>query len=190
MANIILFHSIMGLRPGVLTTAERLKEKGHQVFTPDLINGEIFDAMDVANQHFQKIGVPEMMKRAYLSLQSLPADVYYMGFSFGGVCSLKFAASRPGAKGCIALHAAVPIAALGIKEWPAGIPVQVHFADKDVWKKQEAIDLLAENVRASGSSFEYFGYPLDGHLFTDPDLPEYNRDAAELLMQRVEQFLV
>lgn len=30
---------------------------------------------------------------------------------------------------------------------------------------------------------------LSGHLFTDPDMPEYNPDASEHLWQRVGRFL-
>lgn len=43
MADIILFHSILDLRPGVKKAAERLTENGHRVYTPDLMNGEIFE---------------------------------------------------------------------------------------------------------------------------------------------------
>ncbi|MGA2141131.1 MAG: dienelactone hydrolase family protein [Brevinematales bacterium] len=189
MANIILFHSILGLRAGVKKTAERLNENGHKVYTPDLMNGEIFEEEFSATRRYQEIGIAEMMRRARTALQGYPEDAFYAGFSFGGVCALAFSATRKGARGCIALHAAVPPNALGMKEWPAYVPVQVHFADRDIWRNQENIDLLKKSVKDSGSIFEYFGYPLGGHLFTDPDMPEYNPDASGQLWQRVDRFL-
>lgn len=189
MANIVLFHSIMGLRSGVTQAAGRLTEKGHKVFAPDLMNGETFENMDAANKRFQEIGAPEIMTRAAAAIRDFPSDTFYAGFSFGGVCALRFAASKPGALGCISMHAAVPPAALGLKEWPKTVPVQIHFADRDVWKNREHIELLAKSVRESGAFFEYCAYPLDGHLFTDPDLPEFNPEAAEQLWLKVENFL-
>jgi hypothetical protein len=35
MAEVVLFHSVLGLRPGVIA-ADRLRTAGHTVHTPDL----------------------------------------------------------------------------------------------------------------------------------------------------------
>ena len=43
MAEVVLFHSVLGLRPGVIAAAERLRAAGHTVHTPDLYDGEVFD---------------------------------------------------------------------------------------------------------------------------------------------------
>ena len=42
MASILLFHSVLGLRPAVLADAERLRAAGHDVSTPDLFDGAVF----------------------------------------------------------------------------------------------------------------------------------------------------
>jgi hypothetical protein len=36
MAEVVLFHSVLGLRPGVIAAADRLRTGGHTVHTPDL----------------------------------------------------------------------------------------------------------------------------------------------------------
>ena len=41
MAHVLLFHSVIGLRPAVLTAAERLRAAGHTVLTPDLFDGVV-----------------------------------------------------------------------------------------------------------------------------------------------------
>lgn len=63
MANVVIFHSVLGLRKGIIEAAEMLREKGHNVLTPDLYEGETFDDMEMANRRFQEIGITEMMSR-------------------------------------------------------------------------------------------------------------------------------
>jgi dienelactone hydrolase len=46
MAEVVVFHSVLGLRPGVLGAADRLRSAGHTVHTPDLFDGEVFDDLD------------------------------------------------------------------------------------------------------------------------------------------------
>lgn len=189
MANIVIFHSVLGLRKGIIEAAEMLREKGHNVLTPDLYEGETFDDMEKANRRFQEIGIPEMMSRTMTSINDFPNDAVYAGFSNGGASALLHAGTRPGAKGCLLFHAALPLNALGIEKWPSDVPVRVHYARKDPWKNQQFIDQLSNSVHQSGASYEYFEYPCTGHLFTDPYLPDYDKRSTELLWQRVIRFL-
>ena len=73
---------------------------------------------------------------------------------------------------------------LGWTTWPANVPVQVHFADKDPIKNQAVVDRLAARVRQSGSTFEQFDYEAPGHLFADPAFPAYEAKAAALMTSR------
>jgi hypothetical protein len=61
------------------------------------------------------------------------------------------AASRPGALGAVLMHDAEPVEALseffGVERWPAGAPVQVHYAAEDPWVEAEDVDDLGEAVR-------------------------------------------
>jgi dienelactone hydrolase len=67
--------------------------------------------------------------------------------------------------------------------------VQVHYAMGDPGIDEAQIEALAAAVRAAGASFEAHRYPASGHPFADPDLPDYDRDSAELMLQRVLDFL-
>src|SRR4051812_18723874 len=44
--NIMLFHSTYGLRPAVRQAADRLREAGHEVWTPDLFEGRTFETVE------------------------------------------------------------------------------------------------------------------------------------------------
>jgi len=99
------------------------------------------------------------------------------------------AATRPGARGAILIHAPLMVRDLGWAAWPPNVPVQVHFADKDPVKNQAVIDALGVKVRQSGSNFEQFDYDATGHLFADPAFLAYDANAAELMTTRVLKFL-
>ncbi len=189
MANIALFHSVLGLRKGVLDAAQRLRKSGHTVYTADLYRGEVFDDMNIALKKFEQIGIPEIMARTLSFAETLPGDTVYAGFSNGGASAELLAASRPLAKGCILFHSALPIKELRIEKWPSIVPVQVHYCDKDPWRNQDWIDRFSGDVRKSGAGFDYYGYPCKGHLFADTDLPDYDHASAELMWDRVHQFL-
>lgn len=44
MAAIALFHSVLGVRPGVRDAAARLRARGHEVLVVDQYNGRSFDS--------------------------------------------------------------------------------------------------------------------------------------------------
>src|SRR5262245_6089604 len=187
--EIVLFHSAYGLRPGVLQWAERLRSAGHTVHTPDLYDGEVFsDRMDAVRK-IQELGFDGVLARAGDAVSHLRGDLVYAGFSNGGACAELMAATRPGARGAILMHAPLPIRDLGWKAWPATVPVQVHFADKDPLRDQKVIETLAARVRAAGATFQQHDYQAPGHLFADPDMPAYDAGAADLMFNQVLEFL-
>lgn len=84
---------------------------------------------------------------------------------------------------------ALPLDMLGVDEWPAGVPAQIHYTVGDPFRRQESVDAVAASVRAAGAPLEVFDYPGDGHLFTDPSLQREHQPAeAALLWQRVLSF--
>jgi len=135
-------------------------------------------------------GIPELITRTKAVVADLPADLVYAGFSLGGVSAELLAATRPGAKGLVLLHAAIPVEEFDVPAWPAGVPVQVHFATADPYREQPELAAFESAVRASGAPYELFNYPVGGHLFTDQSLAnEYDEQSAEQLFARVLTFL-
>jgi dienelactone hydrolase len=189
MSTIVLFHSIFGQRPGFVDAAERLRALGHEVATPDLFDGAVFDRYDEAQANMVKIGLPEVLKRAALATRNLPAEVVYAGFSLGAACALGATIRKPGALACIAMAGVATKDQLGAAAWPSGIVVQTHFAATDPGYSKPRIAALGEELRASGSRLEVFEYASGGHLFADPGLPDYDRGSAEAMWERVDALL-
>jgi dienelactone hydrolase len=186
MAQIVLFHSAQGLRPGVTQWADSLREGGHEVWTPDVFEGRTFDRLEDGIAHRDQLGIPELMKRTADALEELPAELVYAGFSMGAATGHYFALTRPGARAALLMHAVAPEETLGGKSWPAGVPAQVHYAVDDPF--MNAGD-LPDLERAAGELVETYTYPGDGHLFADPDAPEYDHASAELMLERELAFL-
>jgi dienelactone hydrolase len=188
MTRIALFHSVLGVRPGVLAAADRFRADGHEVLVVDQFDGRVFDDYAEAGEHTERIGFPELMRRALAAVDGLPDGFVAAGFS-NGAGMAEYVATQRRCAGALLFSGALPLAMLGATPWPAGTPVQLHYSTGDPARHQEWIDALAADVRASGASFASFDYPGTGHLFTDPSLPaEYDAESAALLWDRALAF--
>jgi dienelactone hydrolase len=193
MSEVVLFHSALGLRPGVTAAADRLREAGHTVHTPDYYDGEVFDNLDEGLRKRDALGSAEIVRRAREAVAGLPAGLVFAGFSLGNDPAELLAATTQGARGAVLMHGAVPVegfSEFGVERWPAGVPVQVHYAAEDPWVEAEVeVAPLGDAVRQAGARFEAHTYPGSGHLFADPDLPEYDPTSSDLMWRRVLEFL-
>lgn len=183
MADIVLFHSALGLRPGVHQFADQLRRAGHTVHTPDLYEGRVFDELTDGVSCRDGIGFPELIARATAAVEPLPDRLVYAGFSMGCAPAQMFTQTRPGAAGALLFHGALPSATFETP-WPPSTPLAIHTMEHDEWVDMTDARLLADEARA-----ELFLYPGSGHLFADPDLAEYDEKAADLLMTRTLDFL-
>jgi dienelactone hydrolase len=178
MSTIILFHSALGLRPGVHAFADALRGAGHTVHTPDYFDGEVFDDLDAGVAKRDALGIEEIAARGAAAVDGMPSDLVYAGFSLGTGPAQLLAQTRPGARGALLMHGALPTGAFG--GWPAGVPVSIHAMEQDPW-----VDLdVARAVAAEAADGELHTYAGAGHLFADPDLPEHDPAAAALMLER------
>ncbi len=192
MAEMVLFHSALGLRPGVTAAADRLRAAGHTVYAPDYYDREVFDDLEEGLRKRDELGYAEIVRRAREAVAGLPAGLVFAGFSLGAVPAELLAAGRPGTLGAVLMHAAIPVEELGefgVERWPEGVPLQVHYAAEDPWVEVEEVAALGDAVGRAGAAFEEHTYPGSGHLFADPDLPEYDRSSSEAMWERVLAFL-
>jgi dienelactone hydrolase len=192
MAEVVLFHSALGLRPGVTAAADRLRAAGHNVHTPDYYDGEVFDDLDEGLRKRDELGYAEIAQRARDAVARLPAELVFAGFSLGAMPAELLAATTPGTRGAVLMHAAIPVkgfGGFGVERWPAGVPVQAHYAAEDPWVEAGEVAALGDAVRGAGAAFEEHAYPGSGHLFADPDLPGYDRASSEEMWRRVLDFL-
>jgi dienelactone hydrolase len=132
MADVVLFHHVLGLTEGVCAFAEQLRGGGHTVHTPDLFDGERPANLEDGIALTQHIGGAMLDERACGAVADLPAGLVYADFSFGGATPQRLAQTRPGARGALLYESCVPISGdWAFGPWPDGVPVQIHGMDKD-----------------------------------------------------------
>jgi dienelactone hydrolase len=191
MAEILLFHHVQGLTPGLVAFADRLRADGHTVHTPDLFEGQTFATIPDGMAHVRRDGAPDYDAVADEVAAGLPSELVYAGFSFGGGQAQRLAQLRPGARGALLFDTCYPITGeWAFGPWPSGVPVQVHGMDHDPFFAEEGGDLdAARELVANVGEAELFLYPGDQHLFADSSLDSYDEKAATLLTERVLAFL-
>ena len=192
MAEVVLFHHVLGLTDGVVAFADRLRAGGHAVHTPDLFDGHVATGIEDGFAHMRGIGAEVLDGRVDAALADLPSELVYAGISFGVMTAQRLAQTRAGARGALLYEACVPVTgehAFG--PWPAGVPVQVHGMDDDAFFAHEGdLDAARELVAAVGPELaEVHVYPGDRHLFTDSSLASYDEEAAVLAARRSLVFL-
>jgi dienelactone hydrolase len=92
----------------------------------------------------------------------------------------------PGARGALFFSAALQASEFG-GSWPRGLPLQIHMMEGDEWAEEDLP--AARELVESTDLADLFLYPGSGHLFADSSLPDYDESAANLLKQRVVEFL-
>jgi dienelactone hydrolase len=183
MAEVVLFHHALGLTPGVVEFAEKLRGDGHDVHTPDLYEGRTFETLEEGMGYVKGIGFGEVIDRGTRAVDGLPSELVYAGFSLGVLPAQKLAQTRPGARGALLFYSCVPFTEFS-SGWPAGVPVQVHGMDADpIFVGEGDVD-AARALVASTDQAELFLYPGDQHYFADSTLPSYDPDATALLLDR------
>ena len=188
MTTIALFHSVLGVRPGITDAADRLRAAGHDVLVVDQYDGRVGDDYGEAGAHVERVGFPALMARAADAVRDLPDGFVAAGFSNGAGMAEHVATQRRCA-GVLLFSGALPVAVLGAPSWPAGVPAQLHRTSGDPFRSAEWDAALAADVAAAGGDLEVFEYAGRGHLFTHPDLPaEYDPVATDLLWQRALDF--
>lgn len=188
MAEIVLFHHVVGLTPGVIAFAERLREAGHTVHTPDLFDGRTFEDIETGLEFVSELGFGEVLARGERAVEGLPGELVYSGFSLGVIPAQKLAQTRAGARGALFFDSCMPVSEFG-SAWPDGVPVQVHGMDADPhFVEGGDLDAARELVEEAEEA-ELFLYSGDQHLFADNSLPSYDAEASTLLLQRVLDFL-
>lgn len=188
MTQVLLFHHVLGLTPGVHGIADALREAGHTVHTPDFFDGRTFGSLDDGFAALKAKGPDAQDVWADKVAGALPADIVYAGVSLGVMPAQRLAQTRTGARGAVFLESCAPVSAFG-EGWPAGVPVQVHGMDADPFFAGEGDVDNARELVAQANDGELFVYPGDAHLFTDSSQASSDPAATATVLSRVLTFL-
>lgn len=175
--DIMLFHSVYGMRPAVEAAAERLRAAGHQVWTPDLFEGRTAGTVEEGMELRDAIGKDELLRRAVLAAAPYSErGLVYMGFSFGASVAQTLALGDEKARGLLLLHGTSDIAESASVD---DLPVQLHVAEPDPFETDDWLSSWYLQMRKAGADVEVYRYRGAGHLYTDRDLPDWDAEAAE-----------
>ncbi|MGW6913185.1 dienelactone hydrolase family protein [Kitasatospora sp. NPDC054939] len=188
MAQILLLHSVYGLRPGVHAAADRLRAAGHTVHTPDLFDGRTFDDVEEGMAYKEELGSDELLRRAVAAAAPLltpGSPLVYAGLSLGAALAQNLALADEHARGLLLLHGTSDLR----EDAATSIAVQLHIADPDPFESEDWLNAWYLNMRKAGADVEVHRYRGAGHVYTDPDLADYDREAAELTWTLALEFL-
>ncbi|MFJ1752594.1 dienelactone hydrolase family protein [Kitasatospora sp. NPDC088134] len=178
MAEIVLFHSAYGLRPAVHEAADRLRAAGHTVHTPDLYEGRTFDDLEEGMAYRDEVGNDDLLRRAVTAVAPLlPAEpgLVYAGFSLGGSLAQNLALADEKARALVLFHGTSDLREDAATE----IPVQLHVAEPDPFESDDWLNTWYLWMTRAGADVEVHRYRGAGHLYTDPELPDHDAEAAE-----------
>ncbi|AVX02949.1 hypothetical protein MXMO3_00402 [Maritalea myrionectae] len=183
MTHIVLFHSILGLRPIEKQIAAQFEAAGHTVILPDLFGGQTAENYENAFAMRREINNDTIMKRATSAVDAAPATAILSGVSFGAALVGEFWSSRPQMPGALLFA--------GITEWMtprrSEVKISAHIAKPDPFDDEDYFENWVN--AADGPQIELYRYENAGHYFLDPSLPDYDAEAASLCMQRAKAFL-
>lgn len=191
VTTVILFHSVLGNRPGMKQAAALLREAGHTVHLIDQYDGIIFDDYTPALEYAEEeLGMAKLMASALELTADVPGPYVVAGFSNGAGMAAWVASQRPDdVLGVLMFGGGAPLRYMDAA-WPPGVPGQIHFTEADPWHEDEMDAESVAEARAAGAEVEVFSYPGSGHLFADESKQdEWQPIEAELMWHRVLEFL-
>lgn len=144
---------------------------------PDLFEGERFSDTETAVRHLDRVGRDVVRDRARdMAAQMDPGSVY-SGYSMGAGVAHWLLETDGQAGGAVLFSNASPPSCASYQ-----LPVQVHVSQQDPWVDAAQLRLMTD---AGADVRTYDG----GHLFTDPDLSDYDARSTALVWERVATFL-
>ena len=191
-APVLLLHSWWGLNEDMRDLADRLAGDGFTVMVPDLFDGKVLTTIEDAEAFTTAIerggglgglNPDRIMGRVEATLDHLLAHPDARGdraaivaLSFGGWYGSEVAAKRSDVAAFVSIYS-------DVYEGPGGAAYLGHFAEDDQFVDAPAMD----KPLPEGSAAHV--YPGMQHWFTEPDRPEYDESAAELVYSRTVEFL-
>jgi dienelactone hydrolase len=185
MADIVLFHSSLGLRNVEREAAARLRNWGHRVTLPDLYAGRTADSTDEGLQLMADIGWPTICQRARAALDEVPVTAVLFGISMGAGVVAEIWPERLATEAIILLHG---LAAIPDVVRPA-TPITVHVADPDPFAPCDEIQRWRARATDASLHADIVPYSGSGHFFTDRTLPDYSAAATSVAWTRIADFL-
>lgn len=187
--GVLVLHAWWGLKPYFKQVCDRLAEQGFTALAPDLYQGEIASTVDEAQALLDQSDselMGDMVKAAkdYLTSLRTGKPIGVVGFSMGASWGLVVAANEPDISAVVLFYGSGGVEFKQVKAKVLG-----HYAEVDEWEPLEYINSMENDMKAAGVDATFHFYPQVGHWFVEPDVPEYDSEAAKLAWERTYEFL-
>ncbi|HEY7036698.1 MAG TPA: DinB family protein [Thermomicrobiales bacterium] len=192
--GVLVLHAWWGLTPVLTDVCDRLAAAGFVALAPSLYPGgataaTIAEAEALRDGWDEEAEVEPVVLAATDMLRGLPAatgaPIGVVGFSMGAYWALHLSRVRPD-------DVAAVVAVYGTDDGDYGTARAAylgHFAEHDDYEPPEAVGALETRIRAAGREVTFHVYPGTGHWFVEPNRPEYDATAADLVWDRTLTFL-
>jgi carboxymethylenebutenolidase len=193
---VLLLHTWWGLNETMRNLADRLAGDGFTVMAPDLFDGAVLTTIEDAEAFTTAIeqggGGPgglnpdRIMERVRATLDDLLERPEVSGdragivaLSFGGWYGSHVAAERSDVAAFVSIYS-------DVYSGPGGAAYLGHFAEDDQFVEAPQAAGMEEPLPEGSAAHIYPGMK---HWFMEPDRPEFDEEAAELVYTRTVQFL-
>ena len=192
--GVLVLHAWWGLTPIFTDVCDRLAAAGYVALAPSLYAdgataATITEAEALRDAHDEEAVAEPVVQAAAEQLRRLPAvtgaQFGVIGFSLGAYWALHLSQVRPDDVGAV-------VAIYGTDDGDyrtARAAYLGHFAERDDFEPLEAVRALEAKIREAGREVTFYVYPGTGHWFVEPNRPEYDAAAAELVWDRTLNFL-
>jgi pimeloyl-ACP methyl ester carboxylesterase len=158
VAEVLLFHHVLGRTRGMMGLRDQLQVGGNRVYVPDLFEGHVFTDRREGRAYVQQIGVDTILERARRAAEKLPRQLVFAGVSMGALAAYELTRSREGAVAALIISAAFE--PVDLQSWPEAVPAQIHVMEDDPLLTPGDTAAM-RTVAASKSGIQLFSYP--GH---------------------------
>jgi carboxymethylenebutenolidase len=187
--GVLVLHAWWGLKPYFKQVCDRLAEQGFTALAPDLYQGRIAHSVDEAKAFLDQndeelMGATIKAAKDHLTSLNVGKAIGVLGFSLGAAWALVAAANEPDVSAVVLFYGVGDVNYQQVSAKVLG-----HYAEVDEWEPQEYVKAMENDMIAAGLDASFHFYPHVGHWFVEPDVPEYNSEAAELAWERTFAFL-
>jgi carboxymethylenebutenolidase len=192
--GVLVLHAWWGLTPIFTDVCDRLAAAGYVALAPSLYAdgataATITEAEVLRDAHDEEVVAKPVVQAAAEQLRELlavnGAQIGVIGFSLGAYWALHLSQVRPDDVSAV-------VAVYGTDDGDyrtARAAYLGHFAERDDFEPLEAVRALEAKIREAGREVTFYVYPGTGHWFVEPNRPEYDAAAAELVWDRTLNFL-
>jgi carboxymethylenebutenolidase len=192
--GVLVLHAWWGLTAVFTGVCDRLAAAGFVALAPSLYPGgataaTIPEAEALRDAHDEANEAKAVALAAVEQLRGLPAvtgeQIGVIGFSLGAYWALHLSQVRPD-------DVAAVVSVYGTDDGDyatARAAYLGHFAENDDFEPLDAVRALETKIRAAGREATFHVYPGTRHWFVEPDRPEYDAAATDLVWDRTLAFL-